>query len=90
VNYRNPSAVTFRLGSQTPGTGAPFSIGLRNAGGQYARADVNVGQSVPIRTNSGSTQIPAGTFFLNTKVNGACGGDGCGVVSWAGTLNWNL
>lgn len=89
TNVKNPSAVTFRLDAHNPGTGAPFGIGLRNATGQFARADLNTGQTAPLRLASGSTALPRGTFFINSRVNGACGGDGC-VVTWSGLLSWNL
>jgi hypothetical protein len=91
TNSKNPSAVTWRLEQHVPGTGAPFVVGLRNASGtQFARAEMNTGVTAPLRLDNGSTQIPRGTFYLNTRVQGACGGDGCGEIHWIGTLNWNL
>lgn len=91
TNSKNPSAVTWRLEQHNPGTGAPFVVGLRNASGtQFARAEMNTGTTAALRLDNGSTQIPRGTFYLNTRVQGACGGDGCGEIHWIGTLSWNL
>jgi hypothetical protein len=90
TNMKNPSASTFRMNSQSPGTGAPFALGLRNGSGQFARAEAYPGGSAALALSNGSTALPQGTFYLNTKVQGACGGSGCGQVTWNITFNWNL
>ena len=90
TNMKNPSASSFTMNSQTPGTGAPFVLGLRNAGGQFARAQAYPGQTAGLALSNGSTELPRGTFYLNTKVEGACGGTGSGAITWNITFRWNL
>lgn len=90
TNMKNPSASTFTMNSQSPGTGAPFALGLRNGSGQFARAQAYPGGSAALALSNGSTALPQGTFYLNTLVQGACGGSGCGPVTWNITFNWNL
>jgi hypothetical protein len=82
------SRVNPTLTQHTPGTGAPFVVGLRNSADyQWVRAESN-GGTVPFVNTSGGLGMRAGTLVLNTRAQGACGGDDCGLITWKFTLRY--
>jgi hypothetical protein len=87
---RTDSRANFTLTYHQPGTGEAFVVGLRNNEGyQWARAQSS-GEQVSFVNTSGGLGMRSGTFRLNTKVQGRCGGDGCGLITWKFTLRYNL
>lgn len=83
---------SFRLDSINNIGGGFFTIALRTTGGTtYARA--NTGQThkfVTIVNDNGSGFNPPRTFYTNSEVTGMCGGNGCGAITWTGTISWNV
>lgn len=87
---RTDSRANFTLTYHNPGTGEAFAVGLRNSDGyQWARA-TSSGETSSFVNTSGGLGMRAGSFYVNTKVGGRCGGDGCGPITWTFTLRYNL
>jgi hypothetical protein len=71
-------------------SGGNLWVALRNGSGStFARA-LTSSSWTTIMNDNGNPYQPAGTFYLNTEPTGACGGSGCGTVSWSGNLEWNI
>lgn len=77
------------------GAGGCNDIAIRGAvahSGTYARLScgpLHTYRSL-VHDGTGALWQPAGTFYYSIGVNGACGGIGCGTVSWNGSLEWNI
>lgn len=92
VSYKNPNAATMRWKSTSDNGGGILYLGLRMGGAQVSRAGGAMNSTVAFkRESNGSTMLPPGTFFINSRMEGFCGVDpGCGTVSWVADLNYDL
>jgi hypothetical protein len=73
--------------------GGGLTLGLRSSstGLQYASAQSGAsGIWKALTTSTGSTAIPLGSFYMNSRLTGACGGSGCGIMSWSSGFRWNI
>ena len=92
TNSHTNNGVSFALTSWTPGTGGYIVFSMVNSTGStvYAKTKQMISyKSWPFYKGS-STVLTPGTFYLNTYVEGACGGNGCGNQTFKGTLTWNI
>lgn len=88
TNTYNQNAVWFTTTGNTAGGG--LAIGLRWADDrQFARGEAGQGATATVRQDNGSPWVPRGTFYLNVASKGACGGNGCGSISWSANFSWN-
>lgn len=88
TNSNAQNFVSFRP-TTVGNSGGYVVIGLRNsAGTQFAAGPAaTLRQAVTIR-NSGLNYVTAGTFYINARWVGACGG--CDPGHWAGDLTYNV
>lgn len=88
TNSNAQNFVSFRP-TTVGNSGGYVVIGLRNtAGTQFASGPAaNLRQTVTIR-NAGLNYVTAGTFYINARWVGACGG--CDPGYWAGDLTYNV
>ncbi|UOE26579.1 hypothetical protein [Agromyces soli] len=84
------NSVAFDI-TDDPGSGGSFILSLRNSAGTTFASGTYTGQSgwITIKNKNGNAWQPAGTFYLTSYISGACGGSGCGAVSWAANLQYN-
>lgn len=81
---------------ESNGGGGCEEVAIRpglSSSGTYARASGcwTYHQWVTLQNDNGNWWVPAGTFYLSTEmVDTACGGGGCGIISWSGKLQWNV
>jgi hypothetical protein len=84
--------VSIRVTNAGHGGGA-LTVGIRKSstGIQYAKTSSGAsGTWKSLTTSTGSTAIPIGSFYTNTRLSGACGGNGCGLMSWSTGFRWNI
>jgi len=88
TNSNGQNFVSFRATS-VGNSGGYVVIGLRNSSGtQFASGpSTGFGQTGTIR-NSGLNYVTAGTFYINARWVGACGG--CNPGRWEGVLTYNV
>lgn len=73
--------------------GGTLTLGLRNSSTGIQYASANSGASGiwrALTTSTGSTAIPIGSFYMNSRLTGSCGGSGCGVMTWSSGFRWNI
>lgn len=92
VSYKNPNAATMRWKSASDNGGGILYLGFRMGGVQVSKAGGAMNSTVAFRRESnGSTMLPPGTFFINSRMEGYCSANpGCGTVSWVADLNYDL
>ena len=70
-----------------------MSVAIRPAlaaTGTYARGTSVGTQFVRLRHDNGQYWVSWGTFYTSVELSGACGGSGCGDVSFTGTIRYNI
>ncbi|WP_146069816.1 hypothetical protein [Cryobacterium sp. M15] len=90
TNTYGKNAVAFKTTGSSAGGGLCMALRpTSSASGTFARG---CGYSAwnTIKHDNGNPYIGYGTFYLSVaNYGGACGGDGCGNVSWTADFMWN-
>ncbi|MET4583749.1 hypothetical protein ABIE21_003280 [Conyzicola nivalis] len=72
------------------GTGAPVELQLRNAANVAFATFSSAYMTWADISDGGAPGVRAGTFYMNARFPGQCGGSGCGWVTFSGDLQWNV
>lgn len=90
TNTQSKNAMAFKVTGSSAAGGLCIAIRPTSTNsGTYARG---CGTSwTTIRHDNGNSWVGPGTFYLSAQnYGGACGGSGCGAVTWTADLQWNV